>query len=214
MFRARKTVFLCGLVFLNLAVTAHAAGAVVAVADATGAPVADAVVWFPAQTPERTADRAVVDQIDKQFVPQVTVVSAGTEVAFPNSDSVSHHVYSFAQPNSFELPLYRGGETPVVRFDHPGIVTLGCNIHDSMLGYIVVLDGAEFAVTDAGGLAHFKRLPAEDSEIKIWSPQLDVAQAVTAERIATTDTRLSVRAAVELQPLPDVREGSLAWEDY
>lgn len=214
MFRARHTVFLCGLVFLNLAVTAHAAGAVVAVTDASGTPVADAVVWFPGQTPERTADRAVVDQIDKQFVPQVTVVSAGTEVAFPNSDSVSHHVYSFAQPNSFELPLYRGGETPVVRFDHAGIVTLGCNIHDSMLGYIVVLDSAEFAVTGADGLAHFTHLPAADSEIKIWSPRLDVAQAVTAERIASAGTQLSVRAAVKLQPQPDVREGSLAWEDY
>ena len=76
----------------------------------------------------------VIDQRDKVFVPVVTVIQTGTEVSFPNSDSVSHHVYSFAQPNTFELPLYKGKRSPTVQFDHAGVVTLGCNIHDSMVG--------------------------------------------------------------------------------
>lgn len=34
----------------------------------------------------------VIDQQDKGFVPAVTVVPAGSEINFPNSDDILHHV--------------------------------------------------------------------------------------------------------------------------
>ena len=216
-------ILLCSLICLNLAVSANVLGTPeppgqpVFVTDAAGSPVADAVVWFS------TADGIgkptynspfVVDQIDKQFVPQLSVIQVGDEVSFPNSDSVSHHVYSFSQQNSFELPLYRGGETPKVRFEHAGIVTLGCNIHDAMLGYILVLDTNDFAITDKDGVARFSRIPTADTAIKIWSPRLNATKVLVAERIESVTTLLSVRAPLRLQPQPEVSHSSLAWEDY
>ncbi len=77
-----------------------------------------------------------MDQQGHQFVPHLLVVQAGTEVTFPNSDNVSHHVYSFSPTKPFELPLYKGDVYPPVTFEKAGIVVVGCNIHDSMLGYI------------------------------------------------------------------------------
>jgi len=214
----RSLLMLLWAVGANAAESAnHAAGAM-SVSDAAGNPVTDAVVWFAAEAgTDRIAaatDVVVIDQIDKQFVPGLTVIRTGTEVEFPNSDSVSHHVYSFAQPNSFELPLYRGGETPRIRFDHAGVVTLGCNIHDAMIGYIVVLDDADFAITDKQGIARFARLPPADVAIQIWSPRLNAAKPLPAERIESANAVLTVRAPMSLQPHPDVSEGSLVWEDY
>ncbi len=214
----RNLLMLVWVVSAHAAESANPGAATVYVTDAAGKPVADAVVWFAAEADaDRDAlasDVVIVDQIDKQFVPSLTVVRTGAEVEFPNSDSVSHHVYSFAQPNSFELPLYRGGETPRIRFDHAGVVTLGCNIHDAMIAYIVVLDAIDFAITDKQGIAHFERLPATDVAIQIWSPRLNAAKPVATERVESANALLTVRAPLRLQPQPDVSQGSLAWEDY
>lgn len=155
------------------------------VVDAAGAPVAEAVVYLeggPASLDPVAA--AVIDQHDKAFVPQVTVVRTGAEVTFTNSDIVSHHVYSFARPNAFELPLYKGGTRPAVRLGHPGIVTLGCNIHDSMVGYIVVVDTPWFARADAKGVATLAGVVPGDYRVRVWSPRLDPAQALDGPAVA------------------------------
>ena len=104
---------------------------------------------------------------------------------FPNRDTVSHHVYSFARPNSFELPLYDSGEVPRRwRFDHPGVVTLGCNIHDHMVGYVVVVDSPHYAVTDADGICPTSGtdVPERRPGMSVWSPRLDPARPLDGLR--------------------------------
>ena len=76
---------------------------------------------------------------------------SGTSVAFPNSDNIRHHVYSFSLAKRFELRLYQGTQSAPVVFDSPGVVVLGCNIHDWMVGYIYVTDDSRFAVSDEHG---------------------------------------------------------------
>lgn len=184
--------------------------------DSEASPIGDAVVWFAADGPEPppTAGPAVIDQVDKQFVPELTVIRRGTEVEFPNSDSVSHHVYSFAQPNDFELPLYRGDVRPAIRFEHVGIATLGCNIHDSMLGYIVVLDTSHYAITDGDGFAVFSEAPAPEASISVWSPRLDPSQPLLAELVHGDDDVAVIQVARRQRTEPRPFNGSLAWEEY
>ena len=98
-----------------------------------------------------TPVNAVMDQINRTFVPDLLVIPVGSTVAFPNSDSVSHQIYSFSPAHKFQLPLYRGKPYPPVIFDQAGIVTLGCNIHDSMLAYVLVTDAPYFGRADATG---------------------------------------------------------------
>ena len=90
-----------------------------------------------------------MDQVNLAFVPDVLVIPVHSTVQFPNSDAISHQVYSFSSARSFQLPLYRGKPYPPVTFDQPGIVTLGCNIHDNMSSYIVVTAAPFFGRTDA-----------------------------------------------------------------
>jgi hypothetical protein len=107
-------------------------------------------------------------------------------------------VYSFSEPKTFEIKLYKGKPgTPVV-FDQPGIVVLGCNIHDAMVGYIVVSDSGWWAKTDAEGLAI---LPAEApiDSVRVWHPRLSAnADRVITQELDTAAERHQI--TLELQP--------------
>ena len=124
-----------------------------------------------------------MDQRGLRFVPFVLPVQAGTSVAFPNSDNVRHHVYSFSPAKRFELRLYAGNHTSTVLFDKPGIVTLGCNIHDWMVSYVYVLDTPYFAKTGADGLAHLGDLPAGTYVARLWHPRIDGAAPIVVEQL-------------------------------
>ncbi len=144
--------------------------------DLKGAPVNEAVLVLEnAETetvsPSPSEAETIVDQVDLQFVPRVAVVRAGTRVRFPNSDDTRHHVYSFSTAKAFELQLYQGNEAPPVEFDTAGLVVLGCNIHDSMRGYIYVVDSQIYGISDSDGRI---TLPAYNrdgvSQLTLWHP--------------------------------------------
>ena len=73
-----------------------------------------------------------------QFHPFVLIVPVGAKVSFPNLDPTRHHVYSFSPAKQFELKLFARDQSRSVVFDKPGVVALGCNIHDAMTAFIVV----------------------------------------------------------------------------
>jgi plastocyanin len=165
---------------------ARAVDVAVRVTDASGTVVKDAVVSLQppagASVALRSHGASVMDQRGLRFVPFVLAVQAGTLVAFPNSDNVRHHVYSFSPAKRFELRLYAGNHASSVTFDKPGIVTLGCNIHDWMLGYIYVLDTPYFAKTDAAGVAHLAAVPAGTYEVRLWHPRIAGGQPLVVEQ--------------------------------
>ena len=115
--------------------------------DARGGPIDVGVVWAvpEGRRPPPSARQAVMDQRNRAFVPHVLAIQTGTSVRFPNSDNVRHQVYSFSSAKKFQLPLYAGNPAGPVVFDKPGVVMLGCNIHDRMSAFIVVVDSPYFA---------------------------------------------------------------------
>lgn len=151
---------------------AVAASVIARVADAAGAPVTEAVVYLLATgaKPAVTPRPAIVDQVNKEFLPLVVPVQLGAAVSFPNKDNIRHHVYSFSPAKVFQLKLYSGTPSKPVVFDKAGPVVLGCNIHDWMVGYIYVVDTPYFAKTDGTGTARLDSLPAGDYELRIWHP--------------------------------------------
>jgi plastocyanin len=166
---------------------AQAADLRASVHDAQGRPLADAVVIAvpegAALAPRARGRVEQVEQIDLEFVPRVKAIQAGTAVSFPNRDGIRHHVYSFSPAKRFELPLYVGTPAQPVLFDQPGVVTIGCNIHDWMVGYIYVAPSPYFAVTGAGGSAQIAGLPAGRYTVRIWHPRLAAEEHATARRV-------------------------------
>ena len=153
--------------------TTHADSLTVTVVDRNNQPVADVLVLVDAAPSKEPSGGYVMDQVNMAFAPHVLVVPLGASVSFPNSDPVAHHVYSFSRPNQFTLPLYRGQLPNPVTFEHPGVVELGCNIHDGMVGYIVVKNGQAHAWTDADGTARFELSDTSGAtRADIWSPRI------------------------------------------
>lgn len=159
---------------IALASALVAADLEVMVTDSSGKPVADAVAYaLPLDgqiLPEVSATPAELEQINKEFRPHVTVVQTGGTVIFPNRDSIAHHVYSFSEAKKFELPLYSGVPAPI-KFEKAGVVTLGCNIHDWMKAYIMVVDTPFFAVSKADGRIELKNLPEGKWRVEFWHPR-------------------------------------------
>ncbi len=162
--------------------------------------------------------QAVMDQRNRRFAPHVLVVQTGTAVEFPNSDDIAHHVYSFSKPNNFVLPLYKGIAHDPVLFEHPGIVTIGCNIHDEMLGYIVVVDTAIHAVTDENGNARLTLAVADGNYfVNIWSPRIRDAHENLVKRItdpAEAADGLTFALQKRLRPSHQASWDSVQWNEY
>lgn len=166
----------------------------------------------------RAAASAVMDQRNLQFSPELLVVQTGTAVDFPNSDQTRHQVYSFSPAKSFQLPLYAGRAHPPVVFDRAGIVTLGCNIHDQMIGYIYVTDSPWFALTGADGHARLRNLPAGEYTLHAWHPRLDELPRELRTRVgvaADADSAAGFIVHRPLRPAPaSATRRSGKWEDY
>src|SRR5580700_629359 len=197
---------LAGLTLIGTAAPGLGAELRVLVKDHHGKSVADAVV-LATPSDSKIAQRAktpvdAVDQVDKQFVPYVKPVFLGSKVRFPNSDHIRHQVYSFSPAKVFELPLYAGTDAPPVVFDKPGVVVLGCNIHDWMVGYIYVSETPFFAKTETAGTAAMADLPPGEYSVRVWHPSMEHGEESTARRVTlNADSPTSVEWELSLKPV-------------
>jgi plastocyanin len=208
------------LVGLGLALghPGYAAELQILVKDVHGKLVPDAVVVATPSDPKMAqhykAPTDAIDQVDKQFVPFVKPVFVGSMVRFPNSDHIRHQVYSFSPAKKFELPLYGGTNAPPVVFDKPGVVVLGCNIHDWMVGYIYVSETPFFAKTAAAGTATIGEMPPGEYAVRVWHPSMEQSEATTARQVTlNADGRTSVEWNLSLKPalrVPRVSSGASA----
>ncbi|HVR93321.1 MAG TPA: methylamine utilization protein [Casimicrobiaceae bacterium] len=193
-----------GLAFAGGLAHAQTAEIAASVIDQEGRPVADAVlIAVPVdgnmRPPQRPRDGSI-DQVDKEFFPRVTIVPVGASVTFPNHDDVRHQVYSFSPAKRFELPLYAGVPAQPVVFDKPGVVVLGCNIHDWMVGYVYVSESPFFAKTGKDGKAMLAELPARAYVLRVWHPQLEMSEDATHKTIdVSRDRRVEAAWTVTLK---------------
>jgi plastocyanin len=172
-----------------------------------GKPVADAVVSatpldHPVPTPG-PGNTAEIEQKNQEFSPYVTVIQVGGKVIFPNHDTVQHHIYSLSKPKRFEIPLYQAGASESVVFDRPGIVAIGCNIHDWMVAYIAVVPTPFFAKTDDTGAATLPSLSPGRYRLEIWHPR--AAAPVVQEISSAPENATVLEVKVALKPDKRIR---------
>jgi plastocyanin len=157
--------------------------------------------------------KAVMDQVNRAFTPDLLLIPVGSTVTFPNSDSVSHQIYSFSPAKRFQLPLYHGMPYPPVHFDQAGVVTLGCNIHDEMVGYLVVTDAPYYGRTNAKG-AWSSEVARGRYRITIWHPRMrdqpaDLQRELTVGE--ADEAELTLRLTKSLTPAP-LSERPHSWD--
>lgn len=179
---------------------AHAATVIVQLQDMAGKPLPEGVVFLESRETKqlvKPVTGAEIAQVKKEFVPKVLVVPVGTAVSFPNRDTVRHHVYSFSPTKTFELKLYTGTAASPVVFDKPGIAVMGCNIHDNMTAWVVVVETPFFALGDAKGVITLRDVPAGNYRLRVWHPGLAVGAPATdqALNVGATDVSMPYRLA-------------------
>lgn len=174
---------------------AMAATVSVDVRGADGKPMAGAVVLIDTpHTPDGPVKFDYKYEMAQQnitFVPHVVIVPVGATVTFPNRDTVRHHVYSFSRAKKFDLKLYGRDETRSVTFDKAGVVALGCNIHDTMSGFVVVTDTPFAAQTDATGRATVSGVPAGLARIRLWHPAMRASEGMQTQGVTIPASGLS-----------------------
>lgn len=139
-----------------------------------GQPLTDAVVVLDVPGSPRAVPTGsyVMEQRNIAFQPHILIVPVGATVSLPNRDAVRHHVYSFSKAKKFDLKLYGKDDQRSIVFDKPGVVALGCNIHDTMSGFIFVTSSRYAMRSDARGRVRFDDVLASKATISVWSPSI------------------------------------------
>jgi plastocyanin len=191
----------CSLCCADLA---FAADIEVRLINEAGQPLADATVYVPSSAPSMRKNRqGAIIQRARVFDPFVTIVEKGTAIAFPNEDPILHHVYSTSPAKRFELKLYKGMPLEPVVFDVPGIVVLGCDVHEWMQAYIVVVDTPFYAKTGTDGRVRISNLPAGAQDIMVWYPGMtNPAVAQRIELLADETVKLEHKLNVRVKTRP------------
>jgi len=178
--------------------------------DTDDKPVVDAVVRLsPVDTDAglpAASEEKVIDQYRQAYEPLVTVMTVGSAVRFKNSDPFGHHVYSFSQAKQFEFRQPTRGTTDPLLLDKPGLIALGCNIHDHMLAYIFVSDSPNVAISDSDGKVQLASLAPGTYTATIWHPRLK-GDPIEQE-IIVTGSELSAQVSLDLKPPRRVRKSS------
>jgi plastocyanin len=133
-----------------------------------------------------------IEQVSRQFAPRVTVMPVGSMVQFPNRDTVRHHVYSFSPTKNFELKLYAGNPSNPVLFDKPGVVVLGCNIHDQMVAWMLVVETPYYGKTNAAGQLTLSGVPAGNYRLHTWHAGLPVGAPAQEQPLNVTSADANV----------------------
>jgi plastocyanin len=173
----------------------------VLVQDPRGLALAEAVVYLEsaqARSKVRPVQGVEVEQAARRFTQRVTVVPVGSQVEFPNRDKVRHHVFSFSPTKTFELKLYAGTPANPVLFDKPGVAVLGCNIHDQMVAWVLVVETPYYGISAAPGKVHLADVPPGSYQLRTWHPDLPPGAAPLEQTLVVPPGGASVSVRLPL----------------
>jgi plastocyanin len=143
-----------------------------------------------------------IEQSNKQFAPGWAVVEKGTTIEFPNQDNIYHNVFSRSSGNTFDLGLYRKGDSVKShRFIKPGAVDVFCNIHPQMSANILVVPNRHFAKVQGDGSFVIENVPSGRRKVVAWSPGSNVASEwveVAVDGTASVDLALQPKGSSHL----------------
>jgi plastocyanin len=174
----------------------HRVGAVEGRVAVTGGGAGDIYVYVDGRGPQGGHKAIEIKQEGRQFSPRVAVVQSGTNVTFPNLDSVYHNVFSNSPRNTFDLGTYQAGDKArSVTVTGPGVVEVFCNLHQKMSAKILVVPNALYTKVRADGTFRLENVPAGPRRLVAWSPEAKPA----AQRVEVTGATTEVSFSLEHQ---------------
>ncbi len=114
-----------------------------------------------------------IGQNNKAFVPYISVMQLGSDVRFNNKDNITHQIYSPVGNNKFSLKIRSGEKFIKTDFNEAGEVSMGCNIHDWMTGYLLIVDTPYFAISNTSGNTEIQIEQSGQYKVVVWHPQIN-----------------------------------------
>lgn len=171
---------------------------------------ADMVVYLEplsGQMLTSSTETLVINQHNKAFSPYLSIIQANQEIRFTNQDDITHHIYSVSKGNKFSFKIRAGQTNANTTFDHSSEIAMGCNIHDWMSGYLLVLNTPYFAKSNELGVASFNGVKQGKYQIVVWHPQMKASNnRLIIEKDIHDNVRYSINLTAELEKTP-VQEG-------
>ena len=172
------------------------------VVDKDNKPVVDAVIRLSSADDaaglQTGPEEKTINQYRQAYDPLVTVLTTGSSVRFENSDPFGHHVYSFSEAKQFEFRQPTRGTTEPLLLDKPGLIALGCNIHDHMLAYIFVSDSPNVGLSDSDGKVQLAGVSPGTYTMTVWHPRLKGSPV--EQTITVTEAELTGEVSLDLKP--------------
>jgi len=159
--------------------------------------------WTPKPQP---LQKPLIEK-QKQFVPHVLAVPQGSSIDFRNEDDIFHNVFSLSPAAKFDTGLHKGGAQTTVKFDKPGVIELLCNIHASMLGYLVVVDTPWYAVADGSGAFQIRNVPPGEYEAAVWHESANTTLKRKVTVVEGSQLAFTVPADKRANPFPPDKYG-------
>lgn len=186
----------------------------VKVSNPDGSPVDTLVVFaqpLDFDPPAQVTEKVEIAQQEWAFNPYMTVVQLQDEIAFTNKDDFTHHIYSVSGNNRFSFKL-KAKDThslqPKLAENKVAQIAMGCNIHDWMSGYILVVDTPYFGKSDDLGVTRLQLEQPGRYQVSLWHPQLEAEDRLLS-RVIDVHNDLTFEWSLPTQlevKLPEVNE--------
>ena len=171
-----------------------------------GQELADMVVYLEpldGQELEKSSKKIVVGQLGKSFTPYISVSQINSKVSFVNQDDITHHIYSAGNENKFSFKIRAGQTNSSTQFDHASEVAMGCNIHDWMSGYLLVVNTPYFGKTNKHGQVSFTIAKHGKYRIVVWHPQMQNENSrMIKEKVIVANTDFTFTLKKEMSEVP------------
>lgn len=202
-----KISYLAGIFISLLSCSAAAINFKAQIYDHQQKPLANIVLYLEPldkKTPLNTATKASdIGQINRAFTPYISVVQKGSKVNFTNQDDITHQIYSPIGQNKFSFKIRAGQQHLMPAFSDSGDIAMGCNIHDWMSGYLLVVDTPYFAKSDAQGQIEINVAHQGKYKATLWHPQLaEPDNRLSQELDIQQDSTIDMHLKQALKPIP------------
>ncbi len=128
-------------------------------------------------TPELSpTPRAIMNQMEKTFVPKVLPITKGSSVEFLNSDTEVHNIFSMTPRATFNIGRRQPGKSVPQLIEKVGVVDLKCDIHCGMNASILSLDTPYFTKANASGNYEVDGLPDGNYRVQVYHFSLGVVE--------------------------------------
>lgn len=95
-------------------------------------------------------------------------VAPGQAVRFPASDGLHHRLFSYSEPNAFEVEVDGTAEGGEVVLRHPGVVRVYCSLHPWEHGVIFVAPTPYFDTVHPPADYEIRGVPPGRYELRSW----------------------------------------------